>query len=234
MPKKNKAGAKPPLNGSVVPTKNRNVVNYRNVGAKSVSDPVCGDIATVRTPFTVVTGGSGSTSGHFALSPVGVNSLSTSNVLTTLEPAHLPWMSSTGQNFLNYRVSKATLIVVGSVGSTATGQMAVVSSPDFVDTAIPPSAFGDYIVGGTTFALSDLASNNRRVPMRFDSSWKKITNRSTTVIGGVIVDNSSVDDLIFTSFAYSVTGGPNTTSICSFFVEYDIEFKGVVSIGLNA
>lgn len=231
---KNKQGVKPPLNGSTIPSKNRNMVNYRNVGAKSVCDPVCADSIASRTPFFVTTSGSGNASGHFAFAPLGINSLSTTNTIAALEPVHLPWLNSTGSNFLMYRVSRATLVVVGNVGSTASGQIAILSSVDFVDTALNTGSFGDYVVGGTSFAIADLANNNRRVPLRIDSSWKKITSRSTTVVGGVVVDNSSVDDLIFTSFSYAIQGAPSTTNVCTFYVEYDVEFKGVVSFGTQS
>lgn len=231
----NNKGVRPPLNGSVLPSPRKTLVQYRNVGARSVVDPIVGALSSVsRTPYMASTSSTGISAGKFILSPLGVNGIKTDGTTATLEPPHLPWLSSTAANFLSYRVTRAVLVVVGNQSAQATGQMSIASSPDCVDVLTAVTSVGDLVTGGVQFPIADLATGNRRIPLRIDSTWKKVSSRATVVVSGNVVQNASMDDLVFTGFQWSVTGGPVSVDLCSFFVEYDVEFKGVAGIGLNA
>lgn len=231
--KKSKQGVRPPINGVVLPQPGRKTVQFRNVGLRSVVDPIALDVTSSANPYSVSTGSGGAVNGNFTLSPLGVSGVTPAGASSSVMPAHLPWLHSTAINFLEFRVTRAVLNVVGNVGSTATGTVVLASSPDYIDSAVPASAVGTLVVGGTSFPLADLATSNRKIPLRISSVWKNVSAVSSVVIGGTVVSNSTVDDLMFTGFQYSVFGGPNSTSVMSFFLEYDVEFRGVSIAGFN-
>jgi hypothetical protein len=229
-----KMAVRPPLNGTVVPRAKSNVVQYKNVGARAVVDPVCNDVSSSRAPATISTSAGGTAGGRFACGSQKLSGVNTAGAAIQLQAAHLPWLTSASSNFSMYRISKASLIIVGVSGTTSQGSISIMSSPDFVDTDLAAPTVGDLIVGGSQVSLSSLSNANKKIPLRIDSSWKKVSIQTSYLSGTTIVNNASVDDLIFTGFAYSVVGGPASTNVVQFYVEYDVEFKGVISGFQNA
>lgn len=215
--------------------KNRRVVQYKNVGHRGVVDPVATDVTVTQDPVGITTDGTGNVAGGIALAPRGLTGVNTAGVggIVYAKP-HLPWLYNTSNNFLEYRVTRAHLVVVGNVGSTVTGQVSVVSSPDMIDSlASPAPGLGAQIIGGTSFPLADLASNNRRIPLRIDTSWKKVTSLTAYLSGTTIINNASADDLGFTGFVYRVVNAPVSTNVLFFYLDYDVEFRGVASTNFN-
>lgn len=237
MSKRKSNAVRPPVNGVVLPMKGRRQVQYRNVGQRGVVDPVASDATSSSNAFTLAldSGGNGVFGMVFAPRGLsGVNAAGTTNVSITTP--HLPWLLSTSRNFLEYRVSRATLVVVGNVGSTSSGTVAVQTTTDTIDVLTPSApGMGDLIAGGTSFALADLASSNKRIPMRVDSTWKRSTGVTSQLIAGNIVANATADELAFTAFILRVAGGPASSSGClTTYIEYDVEFRGVASASFNA
>lgn len=186
---------------------------------------------TSQSPATVATV-AGAALGSMVLAPVGLDGLNNgTGAIETIEKPHLPWLWKTAPNFMEYRVTRASLVVVGLQGSTATGQMTVVSSTDFAD--IGPTNLGTNAVGGTGFALADLANKNKVVPLRCDTSWKKVSSLTAMVLGNVRVSLSSCDDLLFTTFSYVIAGAPSG-DVVTFYIDYDVEFRGPISAADNA
>jgi len=146
----------------------------------------------------------------------------------------LPWLYNQARNFEGYRVTNATLIIVGNVGSTATGRISVVSSRDYVDYGVNHGIA--LAVGGITFDISTLSTKERRFPLDVDSSWKICSSRTAAILSGgqAFVPVNSVNDLLFTNFDIDVAGASASTILATFNVEYTVEFRGPISYGANA
>lgn len=235
MSKRSRKAVRPPINGVVVPQKNRRMVQYRNVGQRGVVDPACADASSSAAPLTLNTDASGNGTYSMVFAPRGLNGVNpagTANIV--LSAPHLPWLYNVARNFLEYRVTRAHLIIVGNVGSTATGTVGVFTTTDMIDVFAPGTVnLGDVAVGGTTFALADLANNNKRIPMRIDSSWKKSTSVVSQLIAGNVLPNSSIDDLSFTGFIIRCSGGVASAGVLSAYIDYDVEFRGVAGTVTN-
>ncbi len=216
--------------------KNRRQVQYRNVGQRGVTDPVASDASASSAATILSTDSSGNGTIGFVLAPkgvVGVNAAGTASA--TIAAPHMPWLYNTSKNFLEYRVTRATLVVVGNVGSTVSGTVAVMSTTDMIDIiSTPVPGMGDLIVGGTSFALADLAMNNKRIPLRVDAMWKKVTSVTSQIIASNIITNASIDDICFSGYIVRVAGGPvSSGGVLTTYVEYDVEFRGVASTTFN-
>lgn len=215
---------------------------------KRVKDPLVTDASNGASPTAIdlVVGSSGTGASVYALSPFGIAgvtataaaggavSFSSSNFYS----AYLPWLYNQARNFERYRVLSATLVIIGSVGSTATGRVVVTSSTDVVDYNSPPQV--GLSTGGVVFDLSTLASKERRIPLRVDSSWKVASSRTVVVANSssLAIPINTANDLLFTNFSVNVVGGTANGSSGSFtaanyMLEYDVEFKDPIAYGAN-
>lgn len=207
---------------------------YRQVSENLVDDASVG-LSTV--PWTITTDGGGFSSGYQTLAPQGIDATYLSSgafAYTVHTYTHLAWLRSMSANFEEYRVTNAVLLVVGNVGSTTSGRMAVMSSPDPADSG--NTTFSLLAVGGTTFDLATLAGREKRVPLKIDSGWKKISKRTNEITGGssdTITPINTVSDLAFTSIRVAVSGAPASTLVCTFNLVYDVEFRHPISSTVN-
>jgi hypothetical protein len=150
------------------------------------------------------------------------------------------WLSNTARNFQSYRITRATLIFVGSVGSNATGTLNMFASRDYADAAAGIQTA--YVVGrdSKSFDLASSAGKELKLPMPVDTSWKKITGE-LAVLGNVgfagsaysVVQLNTINDLVATSFAVQVVGGPASTNVGALYLDYDVEFRDPINITMN-
>lgn len=196
-------------------TRQSQVHTYRSVKDNVVTDARSGTLASM--PFAA------GTTTVFSLNPLGVGGTSTGAGATVylVESPHLPWLFTTAKNFEMYRITNARLVVVANNSTTATGNFAVVSSPDFSDSSAVSIA-----TAGTAYPMSGLANKDVRVPLRTDSSWKKVsylTNQVFTISGSTYVANiNSANDIIFGNVVVTVN---STSALGLVYLEYDVEFK---------
>lgn len=215
---------------------------YTNVREAVVADAGAGIPKT----YDLIVGPDGS--GYFTstLSPRGIvgvrgaqSGAAAGSTITwyyqSLAFAQLSWLYSTSQNFEMYRVTRATLIVVGNLGSNATGRVAVVSSPDGADYSTGDLTFPMVAGGGRVFEVGQLASKDGRLPLDIDSSWKRVSQKTVHIAddGFGITPISTFNDLAFTKIAWRVVGAPANSNVATFTIEYDVEFKNPI-IGGNA
>lgn len=211
---------------------------------RKIRDPVCQD-ATAATPsmIPVTTNGTGLVSFVAAFAPLGIQvptltvtagSLSANN--TVWDAPHCPWLNNNARNFERYRVLNATLIFVGNVGSTTIGSLTVTSTTDvsdYVRGIVTPATS----TGGKTVNLASASTREQRFPLDVDSSWKKVSASTLYCTNGsvqTLYPFNSFNDLLFTAIDVYVTGGPATTNVGSFYLEYDVEFKDPTSFVINA
>lgn len=163
---------------------------------------------------------------------------------TTCIKPRLRWLFTVAANFTRYRVTRATLVFIGNTGSTATGTVTVLASRDIGD--LNSTVQVAYAQGGgaKVFDLASSANKEQRLAMPVDSAWKKVS--STTAAKGTAVPfdgftnqlltMNSVNDLGFTGYTALLAGytaQATATTAGSFFIEYDVEFDGPVSVTMN-
>lgn len=228
-------------------TKSPKVV--RQHAFRSVRDPIVLDATQAGSGMVaLVTNATGGATLSLLFSPFGVYSLSTSNVeagkqvvfgQSQVTNTLLPWLYNQSRNFERYRVTRAVIIAVGNVGSTATGRLMMDSSTDFTD-ATTPITLGTS-TGGKVWDVANMASKELRFALDVDSSWKKVS-RSTFIFnpsGTVATPVNTVNDLSFSTAFISCVGASaggtvaDNTTIANFYLEYDVEFKDPISFGVN-
>jgi hypothetical protein len=231
MPSKRKSVA-PPRYGSMLPVPKRKNVVYRSQMFRGVVDPVVDDAtATVPVTSTFTSSVTGTISNLVLLAPKGVDSIATVGgpSVNVFRP-RLPWLYNTGLNFEKVRFSNAKLVVVGNVGSTATGTIAFQSSPDFSDGSINLSTA---IVGGASTDAATLSAKNWEIPLDFNTGWMKFSSLTLASSGGNFLPITNVNDIALTTISMAGAGLPNSTTIFRLYVKYDVEFSGPVQIGAN-
>lgn len=215
---------------------------------RRIRDPIVSDATNGASPsaFALSTDSSGNASTSIVLSPFGVRAvqvLAGSGATTTFTdsnyfPAVMPWLYNQARNFERYRVLNATLILIGNVGSSATGRVVVDSSTDVADN-LSPITIGTS-TGGKVFDLANLSSKEYRFSLDVDSGWKKCSSRTA----GFSSDSTkflpinTVNDLVFSNAYIAIvsgsTGGtPSAFTALNFAIEYDVEFKDPISYGVN-
>jgi hypothetical protein len=134
---------------------------------------------------------------------------------------------------MEYRVTRAHLIIVSDSGANTAGRISVISSPDFADLLVPVTVVGGG-VGGTTVSVASLQSKPLRVPLRIDGRWMKVSPRTMTlsVTNGLITENAT-NDLCFSNVSMAFSDIPANTNVCTFYVEYDVEFRGPIMAANN-
>lgn len=196
-------------------------------------------------PVSLVSDTSGNASLTYALGPLGVYGLTAAVVSGAINftntqyfSPNFPFLYNQAKNFERYRMLNATLVVVGNVGSTATGRVIVDSSTDMADN-VSPITIGTS-TGGTVFDLATLSGKEKRVPLDVDSSWKKVSSQTFNVFNSstLVVPVSSGNDLIFTNVYISLVAATQAGSLgvftaANFFLEYDVEFRDPIAYGVN-
>lgn len=233
---------------------NKSKVNQKRKGPRvqhlfrRIRDPVVSDATNGATPaaLTLSTDASGNANTTLVLCPFGLQAvgvLSGTGASTTFGnfpyfPATLPWLYNQARNFERYRVLNATLILIGNVGSSATGRVVVDSSTDAADN-ISPITIGTS-TGGKVFDLANLSNKEYRFPLDVDSAWKKCSSRlcGFSADGTKFFPLNTMNDLIFSNAYVAIvsgsTGGtPSAFAAMNFAVEYDVEFTDPVSFGVN-
>lgn len=214
---------------------------------RGVRDVLVEDASVVGSkPVPLTTGAQGTVSYNGFLScsgmntvPLGAATASYANTVYLVTPPRMNWLLNTSKNFGSFRVTRANLVFIGNVGSTATGKVVMFASRDVVDVSQNISVSTSQ--GGKVFDLASAATRELRIPMPVDPSWKKVTN--VTCVRGdsypwggdasSVIQINSVNDLIFSAFAVTVVGGPANADIGSLLVEYDVEFRDPISISIN-
>lgn len=220
-------------------------------GAKTVShtrirDILVGDVASPTGALALL--GSGGI--NITLSPNGIGSYQPVCSATGVEctynyhqvaNAYLPWLKQMSAGYGQYRVTSATLIIIGSTGSTAGGRLTVASSPncaDLAQTITPAAAIGS---GAKAMDIAQIASKEIRVPLNIDTSWKSVSFRTNMLLNDmaakqVCVSIRSIDDIAFTNIAVITTGytGANQDVVANFALEYTVDFKEPMAPFQNA
>jgi hypothetical protein len=212
---------------------------------KGIRDVLCKD-AISNSVYNMITNPSGQVSGSFALSPLGVYSPTLLAGVyinpTVIDPPHLKWLTETCQNFGMYRITRATLCYVSSVGTNVTGTLLVTGFRDVSDVQLPTQAA--YQNGRHAYAhsVAEAGSKEIRMPLPVDSSWRKTTfttalpantNLPWSGTNTQLAYIATIDDLCFSSFSYLVQNGPISANIGNFFLDYDVEFGDPESFTLN-
>lgn len=235
MTKRNNKNINAPRNGSIVPTRRR--ASYNSSRYHGVNDPVV--VSTYTNPMAMLdvhTDGAGNTITNVTLTTVGITA---SDVATgdyiQIEPPRLPWLSTTSRNFAKYRVTRASLVCVGNVGSTVTGVVSVHSSRDYGDLGGTSATVG---TGGLMFDLATLATRIRKIPLNINPDWKVVSDRTSRaqITSGAILSImpiATVNDLMFSHFNIHVAGGPSNSTVMNMYIEYDIEFANPISVAAN-
>lgn len=220
-----------PRNGSVIPSPRTRTLQGQLTYTR-VSDPVVKSVYTVPAVAEYLeTDVTGQGAMDMILSCYGAKAFTPAGVPKQIFSPQLPWLYQAGRNFASFRIVRATLVVVGSVGSIATGNVAVKSTKDYSDGSTNPVAI---MTGGETFDLASLAQRNKLIPLAVDTTWKKVTDSITIERDGSIVAVNSVNDLIFSHISVFVRGGPVSTKVANFYVEYDVQFMNPMSTVMNA
>lgn len=217
---------------------------------RRIRDPFVTDAGNANpTALNLSTDASGNATTYLTVAPLGLRAIQASNSSASgpitfqqvpFIAAPLPWLYGQSRNFERYRMLNATIVVVGSVGSNATGRISLVSTTDYADvntiTNVGLSA------GGKVFDIASLSGKEQRFALDVDTSWKKV---SATVVsigssGTALLPTSNYNDLIATNvqigiYGYTASGGSSVvaTNFLSFFLEYDVEFRDPISFGAN-
>lgn len=216
---------------------------------RRIRDPLVTDASNGANPSAIAltADANGNGTATYALSPFGISGF-IANATTATGPINftsavyyspnLPWLFNQARNFERYRVLNATLIVIGNVGSSATGRMVVDSSTDLADNVTAVTV--GLSTGGIVFDVASLAGKERRFQVDVDSSWKKCSSRTALVSnnGSLLMTTSSANDLLFTNIYFSVNGATaagttGTFTVANFMLEYDVEFRDPISYGAN-
>lgn len=182
------------------------------------------------------------------LTPVGLTSTQlgassyTKGTSGNVLPPSLRGLFTRAVGFQWYRVTRAKLVFVGSVGSTSAGSIVLAGYSDPAD--VMNITYSPFLSGPNTktFDLASSSSKELSVPIPVDSSWKKVSSQLSlpgdvypfNASGpGVLVPVNTVSDLAFgawTVYAYGVT---TAGQIGSVFIDYDVEFKLPVDGSVN-
>lgn len=198
--------------------------------------------------YTITTDSGGNLTFSQVLCPMGLTSVvfsspgfvagTTGNV--TGPP--LRRLYNTAIDFQWYRVTRARFIFVGSVASTAVGHITLAAYTDPID--VSTSTFEAYVSGpsGKTFDLSNASNKELSVSVPVDSTWKKVSSvlaepgnfyPFTASANTTFAPVSTVSDLCFGAVTANIAGAAPSTSVGTFHLEYDIEFKGPIDSYVN-
>lgn len=152
----------------------------------------------------------------------------------------LRWFSNQSQNFNKFRILRATLVVVGAMGSDLRGRLSIQGFNDSSDVG----AIYSFLQGpnGRMIDLASLSTREARIELPVNTDWKKVTKRLMQVGGDepyikpgnrCLVPINSANDLLVTGFGYLISGCNVEERVCDFFLEYEVEFHGPLLSNVN-
>jgi hypothetical protein len=237
-----------------MPSKNKTKQNNRPLSGHTFRGcreavVVGGSGAPGTTPLNIVSNASGAASGSFALSSIGLTSVVisgptafTNGVQGNVSKAALRGLYYRANEFQWYRVTRAKLIFVGSVGSTMTGSLTLAAYTDPMDVNNNTTlATLSSSASTRAFDLAASSSKELSVSIPVDSSWKKIASdicvsSDTAPFFGTnagFIAVNSVSDLCFGAISWYAQGSVATTNLGTLFIDYDVEFKGPIDPSVN-
>lgn len=146
-------------------------------------------------------------------------------------------------DFQWYRVTRARLVAVCVTGANTVGSIVLSGYSDPMD--IQTVTLTSNVAGpnNKSFPLAAAVGRELSVPIPVDGSWKKVSS-IMTVPGNVYPFNAAaatsvasvatVADLSFGAIYVRVVGAPANTPVASFYIDYDVEFKGPIDSSVNA
>jgi hypothetical protein len=167
--------------------------------------------------------------------PVGVNAprLGSGPTVSSVVilKSSLVWLRATAVNFREYRVTRAQLIVVGGNASTATGNFNVTSSKDYLDFLGPTAP--SYSTGPPGTSVASLAEKNATFNLNIDTSWKVVSRYTAVALADQVsfIPVHNVGDLSFGGFAIS---NNSALALGTFYLNYDVQFRGPINAAINA
>jgi len=198
---------------------------------------------------SITTDGTGITNNAWVLCPVGLTSAlrnSTSYTAGTTgnvvgPPLRGLWNKAV--DFQWFRVTRAKFVFTGAIGSTATGSITLAAYTDPAD--VSRITYSTYVSGSSTktFDLASASSGRElSVNVPVDSSWKRVSSLLSVpgntypfaaVDATSVANVNTVADLSFGAVTLNVAGAPFTTFLGNAFLDYDVEFRGVIDSALN-
>lgn len=145
-------------------------------------------------------------------------------------------------DFQWFRVPRARFIFVAVVGSTTPGTITLSGYTDPFDITNTTTVATVSSSATKTFPLSSGASKEISVPIPVDSTWKKCSSvltvpgnvfPFTAADAGSLAVVNTVADLCFGAVFARVVGTTASVPIGSFYIEYDVEFKGPIDSSIN-
>lgn len=203
--------------------------------------------------FTVGTDSGGNSNNAWVFCPLGLTSVTlgassyTAGTAGNVLAPSMRTLFNRALDFQWYRVTRAKVVFVGNVGSTVTGILTMSGYTDPSD--VNAVTFQTYVSSQSTksFDLASSSSKELSIPIPVDSTWKKVTT-NLSVPGNVYPFNAAnagsiavlntVTDLAFGAFGYYLagysSGGTATaTNVGTFYIDYDVEFKGPIDAAVN-
>jgi len=225
-------------------------VNHRFVGVREVVLNPSTGTGAITFPMPVASNAGGTGNGATVLTSIGLAGVTfsggayfnpASGVANILRPA-LRGMYNRALDFQWYRVTRAKLVFVGSVGSTAVGTITLAAYTDAIDVAAQTIAT---VISGPntkTFDIATSSSKELSVPIPVDTSWKKVSSVLTVPANSYpftaadatsFVVLNTINDLSFGSIQWTCTGAGNAQALGSLYVDYDVEYKSPIDTSVN-
>jgi hypothetical protein len=131
-------------------------------------------------------------------------------------------------NWEEYRIYSATLVYIAHSSSNR-GTVSIVSSPDANDNQVAQRS-GPSAVGGSVTTFPAGLANPKRIPLKIDSNWKKVSTVlmrriSTGESSTVDIPVNTLNDIAVGGFTVMPQGGVDTEYF-SVQVDVDIETRG--------
>lgn len=221
------------------------VANHRFTGLREVV-LTGGTGGLTSNALAINTNAGGTTSGSFSLCPLGLSAAKlaagvyTNGTNNVCSPP-LRGLYNRGLDFQMYRVLRAKLVFVGATGSTTSGIITLVGYTSVIDVSL---STGLAQLSGPNTKSFDLAIGSAKelsVPIPVDTSWKKVSSflsvpgNSAPFFGGTDTAAvvASADDLCFGAVSYVVGSAPANSYMGTLFIDYDVEFRGVIDSSVN-
>lgn len=189
-------------------------------GGKLRTEPLVDDASNNAPSNVVRTDGSGNYNFLRCMSPRGVMGVdvSTQTVVTTIAPA-LVDLRADALRANQYKVRVATLIFTPSAGSQVSGQVIVKSSQNAMFSTANSSDPDVRVI-----PLSKTSPT--RFNVNVSGGWKSTDPETLQVSGNNLTVKSTIDDIVFSTIALSVVGGPQNQRVGTLSLEYDPAFRG--------
>jgi len=181
------------------------------------------------------------------LNPIGLTTTALSSGAYTmpsdrnLQGPPLRGLCIKAQGFQYYRVTRAKLVMVGSIGTNLVGQITMAGYGDPAD--VRNITYSPFSSGPNTrtFDLSTLSGKEISVPIPVDSTWKRVTAVLSAPGNNYPFNASDATTLAIyntvsnVSFgAWTILANCNTAlTLGSLYIDYDVEFKNPIDYAVN-